>query len=98
MALDFSHTSRSTRRRGAATNPLCRGHADAAPPAPASLLIPLSFAAAILKYRLMNIDIIIKTTCCTDAHGTLIFIYLFSLPGGGRGILLVAWRASRDKT
>jgi sigma-B regulation protein RsbU (phosphoserine phosphatase) len=62
-----------------------------------SLLIPLSFAAAILKYRLMNIDIIIKKTVVyAMLSGTLIFIYLFMV--GGLGSLLVRLAGVEDKT
>jgi len=62
-----------------------------------SLLIPLSFAAAILKYRLMNIDIIIKKTVVyAILSGMLIFLYLFLV--GGLGSLLVRIAGVEDQT
>ena len=62
-----------------------------------SLLIPFSFAAAILKYRLMNIDIIIKKTVVyAILSGLLIFLYLFLV--GGLGSLLVRIAGVEDQT
>jgi len=62
-----------------------------------SLLIPFSFAAAILKYRLMNIDIIIKKTVVyAILSGTLIFLYLFLV--GGLGSLLIRIAGVEDQT
>jgi serine phosphatase RsbU (regulator of sigma subunit) len=62
-----------------------------------SLLIPLSFAAAILKYRLMNIDIIIKKTVVyAMLSGMLIAGYLFLV--GGLGSLLVRIAGVQDQT
>ncbi|HJW96380.1 MAG TPA: SpoIIE family protein phosphatase [Thermoanaerobaculia bacterium] len=62
-----------------------------------SLLIPLSFAAAILKYRLMNIDIIIKKTVVyAMLSGLLIASYLFMV--GGLGSLLVRIAGVQDQT
>jgi serine phosphatase RsbU (regulator of sigma subunit) len=52
------------------------------------LLIPISFAFAILKYRLMNIDIIIrKTVAYAFLTGAIIVMYLALV--GGLGTLLV---------
>jgi len=62
-----------------------------------SLLIPFSFAAAILKYRLMNIDIIIKKTVVyAILSGMLIFLYLFLV--GGLGSLLIRIAGVEDQT
>ncbi|MBV9494950.1 MAG: PDZ domain-containing protein, partial [Acidobacteria bacterium] len=52
------------------------------------LLIPLSFAFAILKYRLMNIDVIIKKTVTyAILSGAIVIAYLILV--GGLGTLLV---------
>jgi len=57
-------------------------------PTPVSIIIPLSFAAAILKYRLMNIDIIVrKTVVYAILSGAIILMYLVLV--GGLGTLLV---------
>ena len=57
-------------------------------PVVAYLLIPLSFAFAILKYRLMNIDVIIKKTVAyAILSGAVIFLYLVLV--GGLGTLLI---------
>jgi serine phosphatase RsbU (regulator of sigma subunit) len=53
-------------------------------PRAAYLLIPLSFAFAILKYRLMNIDIIIrKTVVYTLLSGLILVVYLGLVAGLG---------------
>ena len=52
------------------------------------LLIPISFAFAILKYRLMNIDVIIrKTVVYAIMTGAILVLYLAIV--GGLGALLV---------
>jgi serine phosphatase RsbU (regulator of sigma subunit) len=51
-------------------------------PTLATLLIPVSFAAAILKYRLMNIDIIIRKTVSYAILSALIVILYLILVGG----------------
>ncbi len=52
------------------------------------LLIPLSFAFAILKYRLMDIDLIIKKTIVyAILTGIIVALYLSLV--GGLGVLLV---------
>ncbi len=62
-----------------------------------SLLIPLSFAAAILKYRLMNIDIIIKKTVVYAVlSGLLILLYLILV--GGIGSLLIRIAGVENQT
>src|SRR5581483_7663727 len=62
-----------------------------------SLLIPLSFAAAILKYRLMNIDIIIKKTVVYGVlSGALILLYLILV--GGIGSLLIRIAGVENQT
>ncbi len=61
------------------------------------LLIPISFAVAILKYRLMNIDVIIKKTVAyTILSGAIIFIYLVLV--GGLGTVLVHVAGVRNQT
>ncbi len=53
-----------------------------------SLLIPISFAFAILKYRLMDIDLIIKKTIVyAILTGIIVALYL-SLVGGLGGLLI----------
>jgi serine phosphatase RsbU (regulator of sigma subunit) len=52
------------------------------------VLIPLSFAFAILKYRLMDIDIVIrKTVTYSIVSGTVVAMYL-ALAGGLGGFLI----------
>ncbi|HSP15419.1 MAG TPA: SpoIIE family protein phosphatase [Thermoanaerobaculia bacterium] len=61
------------------------------------LLIPISFAVAILKYRLMNIDVIIKKTVAYGIlSGAIILIYLILV--GGLGTLLVNVAGVRNQT
>ncbi len=61
------------------------------------LLIPISFAVAILKYRLMNIDVIIKKTVAYGIlSGAIIAIYLVLV--GGLGTLLVKVAGVRNQT
>ncbi|HUR80725.1 MAG TPA: SpoIIE family protein phosphatase [Thermoanaerobaculia bacterium] len=53
-----------------------------------TLAIPISFAVAIFKYRLMNIDVIIrKTVVYAILSGAIIFVYLGLV--GGLGSFLV---------
>ena len=62
-----------------------------------SVLIPLSFAAAILKYRLMNIDVIIrKTVVYAILSGAIIVVYLGVV--GGLGTLLVNVAGVKNQT
>jgi serine phosphatase RsbU (regulator of sigma subunit) len=57
-------------------------------PAVASLLVPISFAAAILKYRLMNIDLIIrKTVVYALLSSAIVVVYLGIV--GALGTLVV---------
>ena len=66
-------------------------------PVLAYLLIPVSFAFAILKYRLMNIDIIIrKTVAYAFLTGAIIVMYLILV--GGFGTLLVNVTGVRNQT
>jgi len=66
-------------------------------PVLASLLIPISFAFAILKYRLMNIDIIIrKTVVYTMLSGTIVVMYIVLV--GGLGTLLVSATGVQNQT
>jgi hypothetical protein len=61
------------------------------------LLIPLSFAFAILKYRLMNIDVIIKKTVMYGILSTcIIAVYLILV--GGLGTLLVRVADLKNQT
>lgn len=62
-----------------------------------TIAIPLSFAAAILKYRLMNIDIIIrKTVAYAFLTGAIIVMYLILV--GGLGTLLVSITGVQNQT
>jgi len=57
-------------------------------PVLAYLLIPMSFAFAILKYRLMNIDVLIKKTVAyAILSGAIVVLYLVLV--GGLGTLLI---------
>ncbi|MGZ8831559.1 MAG: PP2C family protein-serine/threonine phosphatase, partial [Thermoanaerobaculia bacterium] len=61
------------------------------------LLIPISFAVAILKYRLMNIDVLIKKTVAYGIlSGLIIAIYLVLV--GGLGTVLVNVVGVRNQT
>jgi serine phosphatase RsbU (regulator of sigma subunit) len=61
------------------------------------LLIPLSFAFAILKYRLMNIDVIIKKTVVyAILSGAVVLCYLVLV--GGLGTLLVRMSGVKSQT
>lgn len=63
----------------------------------AYILIPLSFAFAIFKYRLMNIDLIIKRTVAyAILSGVIIVIYVGMV--GGVGSLLVGVAGLRNQT
>jgi serine phosphatase RsbU (regulator of sigma subunit) len=53
-----------------------------------SVLIPLSFAIAILKYRLMEIDLIIKRTVLYSALTGIIVSLYFVLVGGFGGLVV----------
>lgn len=56
-----------------------------------TLAIPISFAVAILKYRLMNIDIIIrKTVVYAILSGAIIVMYL-AIVGGAGSLLVLAF-------
>jgi hypothetical protein len=61
------------------------------------LLIPISFAVAIRKYRLMNIDLIIrKTVVYAMLSGLIIVVYLALV--GGLGTVLVKVAGVRSQT
>ena len=63
----------------------------------AYLLIPISFAVAILKYRLMNIDVIIrKTVVYAMLSGLIVVVYLGLV--GGLGTILVSAAGVRNQT
>ncbi|HEX6640487.1 MAG TPA: PP2C family protein-serine/threonine phosphatase, partial [Thermoanaerobaculia bacterium] len=62
-----------------------------------SLVIPISFAAAILKYRLMNIDVLIrKTVVYAILSGAIVVVYLGVV--GGLGTLLVNVAGLQNQT
>jgi serine phosphatase RsbU (regulator of sigma subunit) len=66
-------------------------------PTLASLLVPISFAAAILKYRLMNIDVIIrKTVVYAILTGAILVFYVGVV--GGVGSLLVSAAGVQNQT
>jgi serine phosphatase RsbU (regulator of sigma subunit) len=60
------------------------------------VLIPLSFAFAIVKYRLMNIDLIIRRTV-TYALLSLVVFLLYGVLVGGVGALLVHLAGVRNQ-
>ena len=63
-----------------------------------TLAIPVSFAVAILKYRLMNIDLIIrKTVVYAVLSGAIIFVYL-GLVGGLGSFLVYAFGMENQTT
>jgi serine phosphatase RsbU (regulator of sigma subunit) len=66
-------------------------------PTVVSLLIPISFAAAILKYRLMNIDVIIRKTVVYAMLSGAILIFYVALVGG-LGTLLVSAAGLHNQT
>jgi hypothetical protein len=62
-----------------------------------TLAIPISFAVAILKYRLMNIDLIIrKTVVYAILSGAILVLYLALV--GGLGTVLVNVAGLRNQT
>jgi hypothetical protein len=66
-------------------------------PTAVSLLVPISFAVAILKYRLMNIDVLIrKTVVYAILSGAIAVIYLGLV--GGLGTLLVNVAGFKNQT
>ncbi|HEY0159436.1 MAG TPA: SpoIIE family protein phosphatase [Thermoanaerobaculia bacterium] len=66
-------------------------------PMVASLLVPISFAAAILKYRLMNIDVIIrKTVVYAILTGAILVFYVGVV--GGVGSLVVSAAGVQNQT
>ncbi|HYO79181.1 MAG TPA: PDZ domain-containing protein, partial [Thermoanaerobaculia bacterium] len=60
-------------------------------------LIPLSFAASILKYRLMNIDVIIRKTVVYAILSTAIVVIYLGVVGG-LGSLLVTFAGVQNQT
>jgi len=61
------------------------------------LLIPISFAFAILKYRLMDIDVVIKKTVLyTMLSGIIVVMYLVLV--GGLGTALVKFAGVQSQT
>ena len=60
------------------------------------ILIPLSFAFAIVKYRLMNIDLIIRRTV-TYAILSLVVFVIYGVLVGGVGALLVHFFGVRNQ-
>jgi serine phosphatase RsbU (regulator of sigma subunit) len=66
-------------------------------PTLAAALIPLSFAASILKYRLMNIDVIIRKTVVYAILSTAIVVIYLGVVGG-LGSLLVTFAGVQNQT
>jgi hypothetical protein len=63
-----------------------------------TLAIPVAFAVAILKYRLMNIDLIIrKTVVYAILSGAIVFMYL-GLVGGLGSFLVYAFGMENQTT
>lgn len=63
-----------------------------------TLAIPISFAVAIFKYRLMNIDVIIrKTVVYAVLSGTIVILYLV-LVGGLGSFLVLAFGLENQTT
>jgi serine phosphatase RsbU (regulator of sigma subunit) len=63
----------------------------------ASVLIPLSFAFAILKYRLMNIDVIIRRTVLYTILTAVVFV-LYGVLVAGVGTLLIRFARVQNTT
>jgi serine phosphatase RsbU (regulator of sigma subunit) len=63
-----------------------------------TLLIPLSFAAAILKYRLMNIDVIIRKTVVYAMLSAVIVAAYVALVGGLGSFLVYAFGLENQTT
>ncbi|MEA2488893.1 MAG: phosphoserine phosphatase RsbU/P [Acidobacteriota bacterium] len=62
-----------------------------------SVIVPISFAVAILKYRLMNIDVIIrKTVGYAILSGAIVVLYLILV--GGLGTMLVRVAGLQNQT
>jgi serine phosphatase RsbU (regulator of sigma subunit) len=61
------------------------------------LLIPISFAFAILKYRLMNIDVIIRRTVLYSLLTGIVFV-LYAVMVAGLGTALVKFAGVRNQT
>lgn len=62
-----------------------------------TVLVPLSFAAAIFKYRLMNIDVIIRKTVVYAILSTLIVVVYLGVVGG-LGTLLISYAGVQNQT
>lgn len=67
-------------------------------PAVVTLIIPLSFAAAILKYRLMNIDVIIRKTVVYAILSAVIVVLYVVLVGGLGSFLVYAFGLENETT
>jgi len=63
-----------------------------------TLTIPISFAVAILKYRLMNIDIIIRKTVVYAILSTAIIVVYLGLVGGLGSFLVYAFGMENQTT
>ncbi len=61
------------------------------------IIVPVSFAFAILKYRLMNIDIIIRRTVLYSILTAVIFV-LYAVLVAGLGTALVKFAGMRSQT
>jgi sigma-B regulation protein RsbU (phosphoserine phosphatase) len=60
------------------------------------VLIPLSFALAIVKYRLMDIDLLLRKTVVYAAMSAFV-VLAFLLLVGGLGVALVAWTGVQNQ-
>ena len=66
-------------------------------PLTVSVIVPISFGVAILKYRLMNIDVIIrKTVGYAILSGAIVVMYLILV--GGLGTMLVRVAGLKNQT
>src|SRR5207244_9458436 len=61
------------------------------------IIVPLSFAFAILKYRLMNIDVIIRRTVLYSILSAVVFV-LYGVLVAGVGTLLIRFAHVQNTT
>jgi serine phosphatase RsbU (regulator of sigma subunit) len=61
------------------------------------ILIPIAFAFAILKYRLMNIDVIIRRTVLYSILSAVVFV-LYGVLVAGVGTMLVRFAGVKNQT
>lgn len=63
-----------------------------------TLAIPISFAVAVLKYRLMNIDVIIRKTVVYAILSGAIIVMYFAIVGGVGSFLVLAFGLENQTT